>query len=88
MRYPASEKLEIIRLVMESHLSVRRMLQQIGIPRATFYRWCDLYQTGGPDTALRTLKRTLSSIEFSEVVTVAPQLPTWLAQAIGKVAYD
>ncbi|WP_342363113.1 DUF6088 family protein [Terrarubrum flagellatum] len=40
------------------------------------------------DTALRTLKRTLSSIEFSEVVTVAPQLPTWLAQAIGKVAYD
>ena len=49
MRYTASEKLEIIRLVEQSHLSVRRTLKQIGIPRATFYRWYDLYQTGGPD---------------------------------------
>jgi transposase InsO family protein len=49
MRYPASEKLEIIRLVAGSHLPVRRTLQQIGIPRATYYRWCDLHQTGGPE---------------------------------------
>src|SRR5476649_2454908 len=49
MRYPASEKLEIIRLVEESHLPARRALQQIGIPRSTFYRWCDLYRTGGPE---------------------------------------
>jgi transposase InsO family protein len=49
MRYPASEKLEIIRLVEQSHLSVRRTLEQIGIPRATFYRWYELYQTGGPE---------------------------------------
>ena len=49
MRYPASEKLEIIRLVEQSHLSVRRALEQIGIPRSTFYRWCDLYQIGGPE---------------------------------------
>jgi transposase InsO family protein/transposase-like protein len=49
MRYPASEKLEIIRLVEQSHLPVGRTLQQIDIPRATFYRWYDLYQTGGPD---------------------------------------
>jgi len=49
MRYPASEKLEIIRLVEQSHLSVRRTLERIGVPRATFYRWYDLYQTGGPD---------------------------------------
>jgi putative transposase len=49
MRYTASEKLEIIRLVEQSHLSLRRTLGQIGIPRATFYRWYDLYQTGGPD---------------------------------------
>ena len=47
MRYPASEKLEIIRLVEESTLPVRRTLEKIGIPRATFYRWYDLYQTGG-----------------------------------------
>ena len=32
MRYSASEKLEIIRLVEQSHLPVRRTLAQIGIP--------------------------------------------------------
>jgi len=49
MRYPASEKLEIIRLVEQSHLSVRRTLDKLGIPRTTFYRWYELYQTGGVD---------------------------------------
>ena len=49
MRYPASEKFEIIRLVEESALPVRRTLEKIGIPRATFYRWYDLYQAGGPE---------------------------------------
>src|SRR5437660_6187404 len=49
MRYSASEKLEIIRLVEESALPVRRTLEKVGIPRATFYRWYDLYQAGGPE---------------------------------------
>jgi transposase InsO family protein len=49
MRYPASEKLEIIRLVEQSALPVRQTLEKIGIPRATFYRWYDLYRTGGPE---------------------------------------
>ena len=31
MRYPASEKLEIIRLVEQSHLPARRALQQIAV---------------------------------------------------------
>ena len=35
MRYPASEKLEIIRLVEQSALPVRRTREKIGIPRAT-----------------------------------------------------
>jgi transposase-like protein len=38
MMYPASEKLEIIRLVEESALPVRRTLEKVGVPRATFYR--------------------------------------------------
>ena len=37
MRYPACEKLEIIRLVEQSHLPVRRTLEKLGIPKATFY---------------------------------------------------
>ena len=44
MRYPASEKLEIIRLVEKSHLPVRRSLDKLGIPSTTFYRWYDRYQ--------------------------------------------
>ena len=47
MRYPASEKLEIIRLVEESHLPVRRTLARLSIPSTTFYRWYDRYQAGG-----------------------------------------
>ena len=49
MRYPACEKLEIIKIVEQSHLSARRTLEQIGVPPATFYRWCDRYQSGGPE---------------------------------------
>ena len=37
MRYPASEKLEIIRAVETSPLPVRRTLAQIGIAKSTFY---------------------------------------------------
>ena len=47
MRYPASEKLEIIRLVETSPLPVRKTLAQIGIPKSTFYAWYDRYQAGG-----------------------------------------
>ena len=47
MRYPASEKLEIIRLVEQSRLPVRRTLDKLGILPARFYRWCDRYQSGG-----------------------------------------
>jgi len=49
MRYPATEKLEVIRLVEQSHLPVRRTLDKLDIPRATFYRWYDLYRSGGPE---------------------------------------
>ena len=49
MRYPASEKLEIIRLVEGSHLPTKRTLDKLGIPRTTFYRWYDRYLSGGPE---------------------------------------
>ena len=48
MRYPAAEKLEIIRLVEGSHLPVRRTLARIGVPATTFYRWYDRYREHGP----------------------------------------
>ena len=49
MRYPASEKLEIIRTVEGSHLPVKQTLDMLEIPRATFYRWQYLYVDGGLD---------------------------------------
>ncbi len=49
MRYPASEKLEIIRLVEGSHLPTKRTLGMLGIPRTPFYRWYDRYLSGGPE---------------------------------------
>jgi len=47
MRYPASEKLEIIRLVERSYLPIKQTLDKLGVPRTTFYRWYDRYQIGG-----------------------------------------
>ena len=49
MRYPASEKLEIIRIVEQSHLPAKRTLDQLGIARRTFYRWYNCYLEGGPE---------------------------------------
>ena len=47
MRYPASEKLEIIRLVERSHLPAKQTLDMLGIPRTTFYRWYAHYRFDG-----------------------------------------
>jgi len=49
MRYPASEKLEIIRIVEQSHLPAKHTLNQLGIARRTFYRWYDRFLEGGPE---------------------------------------
>jgi len=49
MRYPASEKLEIIRLVEQSYLPKRRTLAKLGILPSTFYAWYDRYRTSGPE---------------------------------------
>lgn len=49
MRYPAEEKLEIIRLVERSARPAKWTLDKLGIPRRTFYRWYDRYLTEGAD---------------------------------------
>lgn len=44
----------------------------------------------GPEEAegaLRTLKRKLPAAVLMELVTAAPQFPTWLARIVGKVAH-
>ena len=47
MRYASEEKLEIIRLVENSHLGVKRTLDKLGVARPTFYRWYARYLARG-----------------------------------------
>jgi len=49
MRYPASEKLEIIRLVERSSRPAKWTLNKLGVQRRTFYRWYDRYLEHGED---------------------------------------
>ena len=42
-RSSAAEKLELIRLVEESPLPVKQTLEELDLPRSTFYRWYDRY---------------------------------------------
>jgi hypothetical protein len=79
MRYLATEKLEIIRLVEESHLSARETLDKLGIPRPTFYRWYDRFLTHG--------------VEGLEDTTSAPsrvwnRIPTDIRDRIIEMALD
>ena len=77
MRYAAAEKLEIIRLVEQSSLSVRRTLDQLGIPRSTFYCWYDRYRTGqaeGLQDCAPALRRVWN------------KLPTAVTQAVLELA--
>ena len=39
MRFSQSEKMEIIRLVQGSGLSVTHTLKELDVPRSSFYRW-------------------------------------------------
>ncbi len=49
MRYTASDKMEIIRLVEESNLPVRRTLARLDINKSTFYNWLKRFDEGGVD---------------------------------------
>jgi hypothetical protein len=74
MRYPGSEKLEIIRLVEQSHLPVRRTLAMLGILPMTFYRWYARLQAGGPEALEDKLSR--------------PRIPEEIRDQIVELALD
>jgi len=78
MRYPASEKLEIIRTVETSPLPVRRTLAQIGIPKSTFYAWLDRYVAGGFE-ALEDENRRLKKL-LADTMLDAATLKEMLAK--------
>jgi len=47
MRYSQSEKMELIHLVEHSNLSIRKTLEELDVPRSTFYDWYRKYQEEG-----------------------------------------
>jgi len=49
MRYSQAEKMEVIRLVEGSPLSVKQTLAELAINRSTFYAWYSRYQENGYD---------------------------------------
>jgi transposase InsO family protein len=49
IRKSPEEKREIIHLVEHSNLSVKQTLEELEVPRSTFYRWYRLYQEEGPE---------------------------------------
>ena len=75
MRYPASEKLEIIRLVEQSHLGVGSTLDKLGIPKTTFYRWYDRFLAFG-DAGLEDRNRS-SAWSSSPTWASGPLWTSW-----------
>lgn len=49
MRHSQSEKMEIIRIVENSGLGVKRTLAELDVKRSTFYDWYRRYREGGYD---------------------------------------
>ena len=81
MRYSQSEKMEIIRLVEESDLSVKQTLEELDVPKSTFYRWYHRYSEHGyeglasrPPNANRFWNR-IPDHEKDKVVEVALDYP-------------
>ena len=49
MRRTSAEKIEIINLVEQSSLSIKKTLKELDVPRSSFYRWYLKYQNDGLD---------------------------------------
>lgn len=80
MRYTAAEKLEIIRLVEDSELGVKRTLAEVDVPRANFYRWYRAYAQDGlaglePKHGQQTFWNRIPAVERDRVVQTALARP-------------
>jgi putative transposase len=81
VRHTAAEKMEVIRTVESSLLSVTRTLEELDVPRRTFYRWYRAYEDGGFE-ALRDRKpgprqfwNRIPEVERRRVVETALERP-------------
>jgi transposase InsO family protein len=79
MRYSQSEKVEIIRLVEQSPLSVKQTLIELDINRSTFYKWYRRYQEGGCEALAN---RFLPPKQFWN------EIPPWERQRVVEIALE
>ena len=81
MRYSQSEKMEIIKLVEGSDLSVKNTLQELDVNRSTFYNWYKKYLESGYDglsdrsTKPRRFWNKIPDFVREQVVEIALQEP-------------
>ncbi len=81
MRYSQSEKMEIIRMVEESELSIKQTLKTLDIPKSTFYGWYQRYESEGFDgledrnSGPRKFWNRIPDSEREKVVKLALELP-------------
>jgi len=89
VRYTRSEKLEIIRLVEQSDLPVKRTLAQLGVGRSTFYEWYRRYLDEGPaglasrPSQRRRFWNRIPDLERERVVEVALEKPDLSARELA-----
>ena len=81
MRLAPSEKMEIIRLVLGSQIGVKRTLEELDVPRSSFYRWYQRYRQEGYDglanrpPACRRFWNKIPDCEKQRVIDVALAKP-------------
>jgi len=77
----ADDKAEILELVRKSPLSVKETLGQLGIPRATYYRWKERFERSGiaglqdHTPSPQTVWNRLTDQETQAVLDLAHQFP-------------
>ena len=79
MRYSQSEKMEVIRLVESSPLSVKQTLAELNINRSTFYDWYRRYQEEGYDGLAN---------QYRPPQQFWNEIPPWEKERVVKIALE
>lgn len=82
-----TRKMSLGKQVIELHHAPRWQLALANRPAGEAVRALAWLGPEKAEAALTTLKRKMPPGVFGELVAAAPQLPTWLAQSVGKAAY-
>jgi putative transposase len=79
MRHSVSEKREIIRVVEDSSLGIKRTLRELDINRSTFYDWYRRYREGGLEGL---------AIKTSQQRRFWNAIPPWVKKKVVETALD